>query len=259
LTAIVNEASSWDIYNSDGHAGRGLRRPSQVTFNNGVLTITGTELGTTGGAKLRGKSQKYGTWQFEAYTPAGAGVYHPVGLLWGVDAGSGVDAITGEIDFMEFWNRPYRDVVSATVHRPSDQRMITGSASGGSISGTWNFYKVIWTPDEISFYVNLERYLTVTDKTYFPTSAVDLCLQLDWFPTEQTSKGIASMHVKNIAIYPHVPPPPLPTPNYLVYGNWYLEFPSTITEASVRIAFAGVFGSKWRWRNQKPDYGTKIN
>jgi hypothetical protein len=181
-------------YDSAGHAGQGLRSPAQVTISNGILNIAGTANGTTGGLNLRTPRQKYGKWSIRAKAPAGTGKYHPVVLLWGEGAGSGTTAITGEIDILEVWQRPNRDRNSTTVHYGNGAGMVTGTANVDMTQ--WHTYHLTWTPTKISVAIDDNPpYWELTDASKFPQVAMDVCIQLDWFPNENFPNGTASMQV----------------------------------------------------------------
>ena len=75
------DATKWRVYNSSGHAGKGLRRPSQVV-DGGKVTITGTPNGTTGGMSARFDKRKYGRWETRMRVSARDPKYHPVLILW---------------------------------------------------------------------------------------------------------------------------------------------------------------------------------
>ena len=54
---------SWAVYDGDGNDGTGVRRPSQVSVADGVLTQTGTADATTGGMVLGGHDAASGRWE----------------------------------------------------------------------------------------------------------------------------------------------------------------------------------------------------
>lgn len=177
---------AWDIYSGEGNGDQGKRSQHQVAVKNGILTITGTPSGTTGGLALRGHDQQYGLWQVNARCPRATGIYHPVALLWGVSEDEnpdGVDDALGEIDFLEFWQDPLRRTNGTTLHYGDGSEMIEQDTL---VTGNdWHQYSVLWTPDYIQAWVDTERpYFTSTDSEKFPQNPMQLCLQLDWFPDE---------------------------------------------------------------------------
>lgn len=187
-------------YNSAGHAGQGVRSPGQITISNGILNIAGTADGTTGGLNLIAPRQKYGKWSIRAKAPIATGKYHPVVLLWGEGAGSGTTAITGEIDILEVWQRPNRDRNSSTIHYGNGAGMLNASTNVDMTQ--WHTYNMLWTPTKISFWIDdLPPYYETTDTSKFPSVAMDLCIQLDWFPGENFPNGAASMQVDWVKIW----------------------------------------------------------
>lgn len=195
---FTNGLWNWKLYSSVGHDGNGLRRPSQISTVDGVLKIVGDANGTTGGMSLIGHDIRFGKVSVRLRAPKGAGKYHPVALLWGLGSGSAVDAITGEIDFVEFWNLPNRDRNSFTLHYGDGSQMIDGDTP---VVGTeWHVYSVLWTPEFIEAFVDGVSYYRTTDKAKFPKGSMELCLQLDWFPHENTSDGDGLMEVDWVQI-----------------------------------------------------------
>jgi beta-glucanase (GH16 family) len=187
--------SSWRLYDSAGHAGNGLRSPSQISVVDGILTITGTANGTTGGMMLSGHELTGGTVSVRMRAPAGAGKYHPVVLLWPSTDRWPDD---GEIDFVEILNRPERDRNDFTVHYGTANSQIS---NGIAVDMTqWHTYSVTWTPDYISAAVDDVEYFRTTDKAAFPPVPMNVCIQLDWFPYADTTSGSGVMEVDWVEI-----------------------------------------------------------
>ncbi len=193
--------TNWDIYNSVGHDGHGLRRPSQVRVANGVLTISGTANGTTGGMKWRNRSQTYGQWDIRMRAARGCICYHPVILLWGAGGGSGVDNPYGEIDIVEVWQRPNRDRNSFSVHYGGGSQFVGGDVAVDMTQ--WHVYHLVWQKDYIYTWIDDNpAYVTVDDRCVIPQRPMDLTIQLDWFPHESRIGGTtASMQVDYVTQY----------------------------------------------------------
>lgn len=180
--------TDWDIYDGPGHDGNGLRKPSQVTVSGGILTITGTAAGKTGGMKWRNRSQQYGQWDILMRAPAGCVCYHPVILLWGVNGGGGVNNPNGEIDIVEAWQRPNRDLNSFTVHYGDGTDMVGGDVAVNMTA--WHVYHLVWQSTYLYTWIDdNEAYYTVDDVGVLPDGPMDLAIQLDWFPQEGTTGG----------------------------------------------------------------------
>lgn len=193
--------TNWDVYHGPGHAGRGLRRPSQVSVSGGMLTITGTANGTTGGLKWRGRGQRHGQWDIRMRASRGCVCYHPVVLLWGTGGGSGVDNPRGEIDIVEVWQRPNRDRNSFSVHY-GDGSAFVGATAAVDMTG-WHVYHLVWQETYLYTWIDDDPAYFSTDRIdVLPTGSMDLAIQLDWFPGEGTAGGgTASMQVDYVRQY----------------------------------------------------------
>jgi hypothetical protein len=64
------DTSRWGAYDGPGHNGNGKRRPSQIAVANGVMTMSGSADGTTGGMELK-RDRLYGRWETRMQVPAG--------------------------------------------------------------------------------------------------------------------------------------------------------------------------------------------
>jgi licheninase len=200
----------WDLYSSKGHAGNGLRRPAQVKTVDGVLTITGSADGTTGGLSWLEHTQKYGQWDVRLRAPAGCACYHPVVLLWGADGGSGVNNPRGEIDLVEVFNNAARTVNSFSIHYGDGSQFLEANVRVDLTQ--WHTYHLIWKADVITTWIDDNpAYFTTTRSDLFPPGGADVAIQLDWFPQDGTAGGpTASMQVDYVAQYvtPIGQPPP---------------------------------------------------
>jgi hypothetical protein len=192
--------ADWDVYDSPGNAGQGLRRPSQVVVGGGVVTIYGTADGTTGGMKWRNRSQTYGQWDIRMRTWRGCVCYHPVVLLWGSGGGSGVDNPLGEIDIIEVWQRANRDRNSFSVHYGDGSQFVGGDTAVDMTQ--WHVYHVVWQDQYIYTWIDDNpAYFSTDDVGVIPHGPMDLTIQLDWFPQEG-SGGTGKMQVDYVTQYP---------------------------------------------------------
>jgi hypothetical protein len=183
----------WDVYDGPGHDDQGLRSPGQVAVVDGVLRITGTPDGTTGGMKLRGHSQRFGQWDVRMRAPIGASCYHPVVLLWGTGGGAGVDNPVGEIDIVEVWQRPARDRNSFSVHYGDGSEFVGGDVAVDMTQ--WHTYHLVWDREYLYTWIDDDpAYFSTDDAGVLPPGEMDLTIQLDWFP-EEGPDGPASMEV----------------------------------------------------------------
>jgi licheninase len=183
---------SWRVYDSRGHASKGIRSPEQITLSKGVLKITGTATGTTGGMYWD-YPQKYGRWEIRARFPAGCGCYHPVLILWPVDkpwpAG-------GEIDYSEVTD-PGRQTLKFFLHYGADNRQLRGSIQVDMTR--WHNFAVEWTSDHVTGYLDGEPFFYTTERYALPPARMKQTIQLDWFP--DATKADATMEVDWAAIY----------------------------------------------------------
>ncbi|WP_060722279.1 glycoside hydrolase family 16 protein [Pseudonocardia sp. EC080625-04] len=175
------DRSVWTVYNSPGGFGNGLRRPSALSLDDGLLTVTARPRaaggGVSGGMAMH-SGQLYGRWEFRARTDAGTG-YSPAILLW-PDSERFPD--DGELDMMEI---PYGDRSAATafVHYGAENHIVSTETPGDFTQ--WHTFALEWLPDRITWYVDGEKKWEVTDRRTIPTTPMHLCIQLDQGPAEK--------------------------------------------------------------------------
>jgi hypothetical protein len=163
----------WGQYSSAGSGGYGVRRPRQITQSSGVLTITCTANGTTGGMMYRG-SQMYGLWEVRLTMSAASSNVHPVLLLWPAndDWPAG-----GEIDYLEVAD-PTRQSADGFLHYGSDNSQTSGSAFVDLTR--YNVFSVKWTDAGVYYYVNNVLWFSDTDRSHLPPGPMQPTLQLDY-------------------------------------------------------------------------------
>jgi hypothetical protein len=196
--------NSWSVYKSAGHAGQGKRKPTTVSTQDGILTITGTADGVTGGLSWTGHTQRYGQWDIRMRAPAGCSCYHPVVLLWGTGGGDGVNNANGEIDIVEGFQTAARDKNEFSVHYGDGSQMV-GGETAVDMTG-WHVYHLVWREAFLTTWIDDNPpYFTTRDASVLPKGSVDVAVQLDWFPSEPRTGGdTASMQVDYIT---QAPPP----------------------------------------------------
>ncbi len=143
------DRTRWNVYNSVGGFGNGLRRPSAVGQGDGLLTITARPRlngGTSGGIAM-GDGQLHGRWEFRARADPGVG-YSPAVLLWPDSERFPVD---GELDMLE---SPVGDrrTASAYVHYGADNKTRGAQVSGDFTQ--WHTFAFEWLPDRLTWYVD---------------------------------------------------------------------------------------------------------
>lgn len=181
--ASAAELDDWWLYDGPGHAGNGRRTPAAISVADGLVTITGDDVGNSGGMAPKGPGQIHGRWEVCIKSPPSAPTYHSVLLLW-PDAEDW--PVGGEIDFMEIAD-PTRQTVEAYLHYgPDDLR------EGGSIqidAGQWHSWAVEWTPTRITTYVDGVQWWETTDAAHFPPRRMHLAMQLDDFGGDTRGGG----------------------------------------------------------------------
>jgi hypothetical protein len=188
----VNTAK-WALYNGPGHNGKGLRRPSQITVADGVLTITGNSIGTTGGMSMH-DGRRHGRWETRMQIPRGDSRYHPVLLLWPEAEDWPVG---GEVDYAET-NTAAGDV-DFFLHY-SAQNRTTHAAKVLDLT-QWHNYAVEWTPTSIKGYIDGVQFFSDTVTSHLPPRAMHQTIQLDWFPNGTTPTAESRMNVAWVRIY----------------------------------------------------------
>jgi Glycosyl hydrolases family 16 len=171
----------WRIYSGPGNGGRGVRTPDALSFEDNIMTITGTADGTSGGlgwwpnqSFWSGHGQTFGMWEVRAKVPVGAPGYSAVALLW-PDAENWPAG--GEINFLEIKQDGTRQRNTAALHYGPLNTIVTKNVAVDATE--WHNYAVEWTPEAITYYVDAVPYWTITDTSKFPPGSMHLALQLD--------------------------------------------------------------------------------
>ena len=92
--------------------------------------------------------------------------------------------------------------VDIFIHYGEDNSQVNGTVE---VDGTeWHNWAVEWTPEHIITYLDGREWYRVTDPKVLPPGEMHLCLQLDWFPEDDT-KDVkdSSMDVDWIKQYPY--------------------------------------------------------
>ncbi len=186
-------SKAWTVYNGPGHNGKGRRSSSAVSVNNGVLTITGSTDGTTGGMEWN-PGQQYGRWEARARYAAGTPAYHNVLLLWPDKEDW---PIGGEIDYSEVSDGD-RQRLEFFLHYGKENRQEIGSAEVDMT--TWHNYAVEWTPDHVAGFLDGREYFRTDKREAIPPRSMHATIQLDWFP-DKSPRGTGKMEVDWIRQY----------------------------------------------------------
>ncbi len=207
----------WQLYDSEGHAGNGIRTPDAITTEDGLLRITGDPEGNTGGMAWD-VGQKYGRWEGRMRAPASDETYNALLILWPQinDWPQG-----GEVDFVEMTD-PSRQRTKMFVHYVEEElkdseedlsdegRKIEGEVNADGTE--WHNWAVEWTPDHIVAYLDGQEWFRTTDREVLPPRPMNLTIQLDWFPEQEdpadTEDGIqeSTMEVDWVKQYAYTGP-----------------------------------------------------
>jgi hypothetical protein len=191
----VPDPTKWSVYDSAGHAGNGLRRPSQFKVDGAKVTISGTADGTTGGMSAKFDRRKYGRWETRMKVSARDPKYHPVLILW---PDSGDWPCGGEVDYSE--GTKDTSVVNFFHHYSCANSQTHASKA---IDATqWHNYAVEWTAKGIVGYLDGVEWFRDTDPAHQPPGSMHQTIQLDWFPdgtaTKATTMNVDWMRVYNL-------------------------------------------------------------
>jgi beta-glucanase (GH16 family) len=178
----------WGLYDSAGNDGQGIRSPAQISVSNGILRITGTPDGTTGGMSWHG-AQMYGRWEIRARFPAGCGCYHPVLILWPSDLNWPEG---GEVDYAEVFDSS-RQELNFFLHYGAQNNQISSSRSVDMTQ--WHNFAVEWTPDHMTGYIDGQPFFNTTNQSLLPPGRMEQTIQLDWFPHDSTTPSGAVLEV----------------------------------------------------------------
>ncbi|HKU11266.1 MAG TPA: family 16 glycosylhydrolase [Sinomonas sp.] len=185
----------WEVYNSAGNAGQGVRSPSAVTVANGVLTISGDANGTTGGLASKFARQEYGRWEARMRTSARDPKYHPVMILW---PDSNNSPTCAETDYAEGQSDTTR--INFFLHYACSGSSFQASASKVLDTTQWHNYAVDWSPSGIIGYVDGVEWFRDTNPADIPSESMHQTLQLDWFPNG-TPTTPTQMYVDWVRVY----------------------------------------------------------
>jgi beta-glucanase (GH16 family) len=188
--------SRWGAYNGpghNGHNGNGKRRPSQIAVANGVMTMSGTADGTTGGMEFK-RDRLYGRWETRMQVPAGDSRYHPVLILWPEAEDWPVG---GEVDYAE--TAAGSSTVDFFLHYSASNKQTMASKAIDITQ--WHNYAVEWTSTGIRGYLDGALWFTDTNPAHLPPRSMHQTIQLDWFPSGATSTRPSAMNVAWMRYY----------------------------------------------------------
>lgn len=194
----VNTAN-WDMYNSSGHNGNGLRRPEAFSVKDGILTITAKtnkdgEI-VSGGMAHKKNYLPIVKWEFRARCeddPSSA--MSGVVLTW---PQSNKWPNEGELDIFETLTQTPRKPLHSFFHYGPNNDQVHKSYD---VDGAeWQEMTLEWYTDAIVIYLNGKREWTVTDPKVIPIWTHHICLQLDAF--KKVLPAPVHMYVDYVRVY----------------------------------------------------------
>lgn len=198
------DANKWNVYDSAGHAGNGVRSPAQASVDGNKLVINGTANGTTAGLSAKFANQKYGRWEARI-AASGDNEYHMVSILWPDSQNWPCD---GEVDYAETtgdWN-----VINFFQHYSCDNQQ-TMATKAIDVTQFHN-YAVDWSPSGMVGYIDGVEWFRDEVPAHQPPGSMHQTLQLDWFP-DSTPDGTGEMRVDWVRVHAAATTPtPTPTP-----------------------------------------------
>ncbi|MEM7337695.1 MAG: glycoside hydrolase family 16 protein [Actinomycetota bacterium] len=176
------DLDKWIVYNSPGNAGFGLRRPSAIAVDNGLLVITAQMLNgyLVSGGMAHKVDQTYGRWEFRVRTDADPSeATSGVVLTWPQSENWPID---GENDMYETGTVPNRSPFRTYIHYGADnsQEYMTHDANGT----LWHEMAMEWTAERISMFRDGIFVGEVTRDEVIPDVPHHMTIQLDAWADE---------------------------------------------------------------------------
>ncbi len=171
------DTGNWYLYDSEGNAGYGLRRPSAITTRDGRLVITARMEGDAlvSGGMAHDLAQTYGRWEFRVRTdPDPSAATSGVVLTW---PASGNWPVDGENDIYETGTSPTRFPFSTFIHfgADNDQEHLVHGADGTQ----WHDMAMEWTPEAIVIFRDGQWAGRIANPDAVPHVPHHLTIQLD--------------------------------------------------------------------------------
>jgi len=181
--------AEWSTYNSRGHRGLGVRRPSQVTVRDGQLVITAQMIRGvlhTGGLASR-RNYAYGRYEFRVRIERDpSGTTSGVVMTW---PHSGNQRRHGENDIWETGSYTTRNRFFSFIHFPGGQTSRIHQAD----ATRWHTMRMDWWPGGLQVFRDGIMVLNQNDRRYFPRTPHHLAMQLD--PNRATMGRPVRMYV----------------------------------------------------------------
>lgn len=188
----------WKMYNSPGHSGNGLRRPSAFSIQHGYLVVTAQMQNNNivSGGMAHQANYTYGKFEFKVRTEkdpsqatSGVVLTWPESERWPID---------GENDMYETGTNAERNFYNSFIHYGTDAN--TQYQFNHKKDATkWHVVAMEWNASAVKIYDDDVLVWTLTDKKAIPDVPHHLCIQLDAFKKTMADK--VSMYIDWVKIY----------------------------------------------------------
>lgn len=201
FAGVAVDESDWNLYDSPGHAGNGLRRPSAFSVADGLLTITAAndESGqVVSGGMSNTTSRTYGRYEARVRTDADPTLtMSGVVLTWPIDQG-GVDGGYTEINMYETgWSK--RTPLDFWVHYDVPNKPDRPNFTAPIDATQWHDVAMEWTESEVAFYIDGSFVGRTERPETIPRADHRMTVQLDAFG--DSIEGPVQMEVDWVRIY----------------------------------------------------------
>lgn len=170
-------ASNWQLANYAG--GYGSYQPANVSVAGGKLAIK-VPANTKNGGQIIGKtSYKYGTFSTSMKTCPQAGA---LSTFWLYQRSSANDEIDIEV---------HGTVAGFTVYKQGVKKWSKSVSLGFDPSAAFHQYKIVWSANAVTFYVDNAQKATYTTTAGIPTQPMYVLASV-WWPTWLTGGTSAS-------------------------------------------------------------------
>lgn len=197
FNGTVVDPLNWSMYDSPGHAGNGLRKPSAFSVQDGMLVVTALMLDgkLVSGGMAHKTNYTYGKFEFRVKTEtdvssatSGVVLTWPKSERWPVD---------GENDIYETGTGSTRGSFHTFIHYGADNSQFHFEHKVDA--SEWHIVAMVWTKDSMDIYRDGQMVYKLTDTNAIPKVAHHLCIQLDAF--KPTMTGTVRMFVDWVKIY----------------------------------------------------------
>lgn len=199
------DLNKWDVYNSPGHAGNGLRRPEAFSLSNGKVVITAQDnadgLTVSGGMSVKAANyQKYGCYVSRVRTDV-----DPSQSLSGV-------LITWPEDYAaEQWENDYYETLSNAGRKPLHAFFHSKTALPQAYmefpevdASEWHTVAMEWLPSVIKVYIDGRLAEETRDLRFIPQIPMRQTVQLDKKNMNPMTGNVVKMEVDFLRIYEKV-------------------------------------------------------